>query len=151
MPSMFVVKWAALLIDIIEKLLKKDPTRRLGHAYSAKEIKEHEFFRGVAGDLFIEGAQPPFIPARGNKHTREAHCTSTTTIYRRSRVPSSSHRRVLRALLWPNAVTRCREVPPLVGGCGGNAMVGTVLVRCWHGVGQVFGEREGGGGGEEVG
>ena len=39
-----------------------------------------------------------------------------------------------------------------IGGVsGGSATVGTILMQCWHGVGQVMGERGGGNGGEEVG
>ena len=65
-----------LQTNLIEKLLKKDSTERLGYAYSPEEIKKHEFFRGVAGDLLIEVVRPPLIPAKGNGCTREAHHAS---------------------------------------------------------------------------
>ena len=53
------------------------------------------------------------------------------------------------------AVTKCHNQmlgsSTAGGGSGGSAAVGTVLVWCYHGVGQVLGERGGGGAGEEVG
>ncbi|KAF7805389.1 serine/threonine-protein kinase UCNL [Senna tora] len=51
-----------VLTDLIERLLEKDPTKRLGYARGACEIKEHEFFRGVRWDLLTEVVRPPFIP-----------------------------------------------------------------------------------------
>ena len=59
----FVGKRSALT-DLIEKLLEKDPTKRLGYTRGAEEIKEHEFFRGVRWDILTEVVRPPFIPAR---------------------------------------------------------------------------------------
>ena len=79
------------------------PIGSLGYTYNDEEIKEHEFFKAVAGDLLTNVVQLHFISVRDNGHIREAHCASTTTICRQSRVPSSSHWRVLRALLWPDA------------------------------------------------
>lgn len=52
------------LTDLIERLLEKDPTRRLGYVRGASEIREHEFFRGVKWDLLTEVVRPPFIPSR---------------------------------------------------------------------------------------
>lgn len=52
------------LSDLIERLLQKDPTRRLGYARGASEIKEHEFFRGVRWDILTEVVRPPFIPSK---------------------------------------------------------------------------------------
>ncbi|CAL0329173.1 unnamed protein product [Lupinus luteus] len=52
------------LTDLIEKLLEKDPTKRLGYARGATEIKEHAFFKGVQWDLLTEMVRPPFIPVR---------------------------------------------------------------------------------------
>ncbi|XP_059665216.1 serine/threonine-protein kinase UCNL-like [Cornus florida] len=52
------------LIDLIGRLLEKDPTRRLGYNRGACEIKEHKFFRGVKWDLLTEVLRPPFLPAR---------------------------------------------------------------------------------------
>lgn len=53
-----------VLTDLIERLLEKDPAKRLGYARGACEIKEHEFFRGVRWDLLTEVMRPPFIPPR---------------------------------------------------------------------------------------
>ncbi|XP_004507107.1 serine/threonine-protein kinase UCN [Cicer arietinum] len=52
------------LTDLIEKLLEKDPMKRLGYTRGAAEIKEHEFFRGVHWELLTEVVRPPFIPSR---------------------------------------------------------------------------------------
>lgn len=52
------------LSDLIGRLLEKDPTRRLGYARGADEIRSHEFFRGLRWDLLGEVLRPPFIPAR---------------------------------------------------------------------------------------
>ncbi|RDX86889.1 Serine/threonine-protein kinase UCNL, partial [Mucuna pruriens] len=62
-PPEFVGKRTALT-DLVEKLLEKDPTKRLGYTRGAAEIKEHQFFRGVRWDLLTEVVRPPFIPAR---------------------------------------------------------------------------------------
>lgn len=62
-PPEFVGKRSSLT-DLIERLLEKDPTKRLGYARGAAEIKEHEFFRGVHWDLLTEVVRPPFIPSR---------------------------------------------------------------------------------------
>ena len=46
--------------DLIEKLLEKDPEKRLG---SAEEIKSHEFFRSVDWDeLLARRTVPPYKP-----------------------------------------------------------------------------------------
>ncbi|KAA8528110.1 hypothetical protein F0562_035021 [Nyssa sinensis] len=52
------------LNDLIERLLEKDPRRRLGYNRGASEIKEHEFFRGLKWDLLTEVLRPPFLPSR---------------------------------------------------------------------------------------
>ncbi|PON69761.1 Serine/threonine protein kinase [Parasponia andersonii] len=52
------------LTDLIGRLLEKDPTRRLGYARGACEIKEHVFFRGLRWDLLTDVLRPPFIPSR---------------------------------------------------------------------------------------
>ncbi|TKY67422.1 Serine/threonine-protein kinase UCNL [Spatholobus suberectus] len=59
----FVGKRTALT-DLVERLLEKDPTKRLGYTRGAAEIREHEFFRGVRWELLTEVVRPPFIPAR---------------------------------------------------------------------------------------
>ncbi|KAI4385365.1 hypothetical protein MLD38_003401 [Melastoma candidum] len=50
------------LTSLIEQLLAKDPSQRLGCSRGAEEIMEHEFFRGVRWDVLAEIARPPFIP-----------------------------------------------------------------------------------------
>lgn len=62
-PPEFVGKRTALT-DLVEKLLAKDPTKRLGYTRGAAEIKEHEFFRGVRWEILTEVMRPPYIPAR---------------------------------------------------------------------------------------
>ncbi|CAK8536031.1 unnamed protein product [Lathyrus sativus] len=52
------------LTDLIERLLEKDPMKRLGYVGGASEIKQHEFFRGVKWEMLTEVVRPPFIPAR---------------------------------------------------------------------------------------
>uniref|UniRef100_A0A2P2IJM1 non-specific serine/threonine protein kinase n=1 Tax=Rhizophora mucronata TaxID=61149 RepID=A0A2P2IJM1_RHIMU len=55
------------LTDLIERLLEKDPTKRLGYQRGACEIKEHKFFRGVRWDLLTEVLRPPFIPSQDDE------------------------------------------------------------------------------------
>ncbi|OIW15942.1 hypothetical protein TanjilG_04477 [Lupinus angustifolius] len=59
----FVGKKTALT-DLIERLLEKEPVKRLGYVRGGSEIKEHEFFKGVKWDLLTEVVRPPFIPSR---------------------------------------------------------------------------------------
>ncbi|GFP89478.1 serine/threonine-protein kinase oxi1 [Phtheirospermum japonicum] len=47
------------LRDLIGKLLEKDPVRR---TCDVREIKGHDFFRGVDWDRITEMPRPPFIP-----------------------------------------------------------------------------------------
>ncbi|GAB2276991.1 hypothetical protein Dimus_011699 [Dionaea muscipula] len=51
------------LMDLIDRLLEKEPTRRLGYWGGAAEIKAHEFFRGLRWDLLPAVMRPPFIPS----------------------------------------------------------------------------------------
>ncbi|EER99080.2 serine/threonine-protein kinase UCNL [Sorghum bicolor] len=51
------------LTDLIARLLEKDPSRRLGFAGGADEVRAHPFFAGVAWDLLGEVSRPPYIPA----------------------------------------------------------------------------------------
>ncbi|CAI0412616.1 unnamed protein product [Linum tenue] len=60
----FVGKLGKDLTDLIERLLEKDPAKRLGYADGAAEIKGHAFFKGVRWDLLTEVCRPPFIPSR---------------------------------------------------------------------------------------
>ncbi|WCJ36930.1 Protein kinase superfamily protein [Euphorbia peplus] len=52
------------LTDLIERLLEKDPTKRMGYQRGACEIKEHVFFKQLRWDLLTEVLRPPFIPNR---------------------------------------------------------------------------------------
>ncbi|XP_044506532.1 serine/threonine-protein kinase UCNL-like [Mangifera indica] len=52
------------LMDLIERLLEKDPMKRLGYERGACEIKEHVFFKGIKWDLLTDVLRPPFIPSR---------------------------------------------------------------------------------------
>lgn len=63
------------LTDLIQKLLAKDPTRRLGYLRGACEIKEHEFFKGLKWDLLTDILRPPFLPSRDD--TEELITNST--------------------------------------------------------------------------
>ncbi|XP_042436895.1 serine/threonine-protein kinase UCN-like [Zingiber officinale] len=49
------------LTDIIERLVVKDPERRLGFSGGAEEVKAHPFFDGVKWELLPEVARPPFL------------------------------------------------------------------------------------------
>ncbi|KAK9079067.1 hypothetical protein SSX86_000737 [Deinandra increscens subsp. villosa] len=51
------------LTDLITELLDKEPTRRLGYARGACEIKQHPFFGGLKWELLTEVVRPPFIPS----------------------------------------------------------------------------------------
>ncbi|OAY30062.1 serine/threonine-protein kinase UCNL [Manihot esculenta] len=66
----FVVKRDELT-DLIERLLEKDPTKRLGYQRGACEIKEHVFFKGVRWDLLTEVLRPPIIPVREDNNLTE--------------------------------------------------------------------------------
>ncbi|XP_050371549.1 serine/threonine-protein kinase UCN [Argentina anserina] len=83
------------LTDLIERLLHKDPTRRLGYVRGACEIKEHEFFRGVRWDLLTEVSRAPFIPPREEdvtERTRDSEkCgASVRELLQKLRAPPSS-------------------------------------------------------------
>lgn len=52
------------LTNLIERLLEKNPTKRLGYSRGAIEIKQHGFFRGVNWEMLTKVVRPPFIPGR---------------------------------------------------------------------------------------
>ncbi|RZC83103.1 hypothetical protein C5167_045895 [Papaver somniferum] len=56
----FIGKKTALT-DLVQRLLEKDPRKRLGHKRGAAEIKEHVFFSGLRWDLLTEVSRPPFL------------------------------------------------------------------------------------------
>eukprot|EP00253_Pinus_taeda_P034275 PITA_34275 len=50
------------LQDLIEKLLVKEPSKRLGSLRGVEEVKDHEFFRGLRWDALEFVDRPPFLP-----------------------------------------------------------------------------------------
>ncbi|KAF3452565.1 hypothetical protein FNV43_RR02998 [Rhamnella rubrinervis] len=77
-PPEFIGKQTALT-DLIKRLLEKDPTRRLGYARGACEIREHVFFRGVRWDLLTEVLRPPCIPFLEDCDSTSQSLTPSTT------------------------------------------------------------------------
>ncbi|XP_043690715.1 serine/threonine-protein kinase UCNL-like [Telopea speciosissima] len=67
-PPEFVGK-RTVLMDLIERLLEKDPTRRLGYNEGAVEIKRHPFFNGLRWDLLTEVLRPPFLALKDEDET----------------------------------------------------------------------------------
>ncbi|CAE5960145.1 unnamed protein product [Arabidopsis arenosa] len=63
--------------DLIEKLLVKDPRKRLGCARGAQDIKRHEFFEGIKWPL-IRNYKPPEI--RGLVKKTKAHAGHVTAV-----------------------------------------------------------------------
>ncbi|GAB4835182.1 hypothetical protein Ancab_000091 [Ancistrocladus abbreviatus] len=59
------------LMDLIERLLDKNPTKRLGYYGGASQIKEHEFFRGLKWELLSEVIRPPFVPPTEEEYLAE--------------------------------------------------------------------------------
>jgi len=51
-------------VDLLRRLLCKDPARRLGAGRAdAEEIRRHPYFRGIDWDAFLElRVPPPFVP-----------------------------------------------------------------------------------------
>ncbi|XP_042376523.1 serine/threonine-protein kinase UCN-like [Zingiber officinale] len=61
LPPMFPGRRRTDLTDLIERLVVKDPERRLGFSGGAEEVKAHPFFDGVKWELLPEVARPPFL------------------------------------------------------------------------------------------
>ncbi|XP_022148712.1 serine/threonine-protein kinase UCN [Momordica charantia] len=81
------------LTDLIERLLHKDPTRRLGYVRGACEIKEHAFFHGVKWDLLTDVTRPPFLTSREETEWTEKLTPGGVDImeyFHRQRSPPSS-------------------------------------------------------------
>lgn len=81
------------LTDLIERLLEKDPTKRLGYNRGASEIKEHVFFRGLQWDLLTEVLRPPFLPSRDDGCLTEKTTGSRVDIreyFKRLKMPPSA-------------------------------------------------------------
>ncbi|KAJ4724213.1 Kinase family protein [Melia azedarach] len=64
------------LTDLIQRLLEKDPVKRLGYRRGAREIKEHVFFKGLRWDLLTDVLRPPFIPSREDADLTEKVATT---------------------------------------------------------------------------
>ncbi|GMI97456.1 UNICORN-like, AGC2 kinase 4 [Hibiscus trionum] len=82
------------LTDLIGRLLKKDPKKRLGYHGGASEIKEHPFFKGVNWDLLTEVNRPPFIPSRDENDLTEKVTAEEIDIkqyFERLKAPSLKH------------------------------------------------------------
>ena len=59
-------------IDIVERLLDKDKSKRLGSQGGAKEILAHKFFAGIdVAKLEQKDFKPPFIPKIEGKFGEE--------------------------------------------------------------------------------
>ncbi|KAI4383683.1 hypothetical protein MLD38_009491 [Melastoma candidum] len=82
------------LTDLINQLLAKDPSERLGYSRGAEEIMEHEFFRGVRWDILAEIARPPFIPPSIDDHAEETTMQGMDLMeyLKRSREPEPASR-----------------------------------------------------------
>uniref|UniRef100_A0A0D6R2N7 non-specific serine/threonine protein kinase n=1 Tax=Araucaria cunninghamii TaxID=56994 RepID=A0A0D6R2N7_ARACU len=50
------------LKDLLQRLLMKEPSRRLGSNSGAEEIKRHKFFEGVKWEELVYVSRPPFVP-----------------------------------------------------------------------------------------
>uniref|UniRef100_A0A7C9ALQ8 non-specific serine/threonine protein kinase n=1 Tax=Opuntia streptacantha TaxID=393608 RepID=A0A7C9ALQ8_OPUST len=86
----FVGKRTALM-DLIERLLEKDPIKRLGYYRGAEEIKEHEFFNGLRWDLLTEVVRPPFVPSTddGGSSTENPTTFDIREYFQKMRAPPS--------------------------------------------------------------
>ncbi|XP_015888347.3 serine/threonine-protein kinase WAG1 [Ziziphus jujuba] len=76
--------------DLIERLLVKDPRRRLGYARGATDIKRHPFFDGIKWPL-IRTYRPPEV--RGLMRKNKSHVTHVTVV-------SSNEKSQKRKRLW---------------------------------------------------
>ncbi|XP_021862980.2 serine/threonine-protein kinase UCNL [Spinacia oleracea] len=77
------------LTDLIERLLEKDPNKRLGHFRGAEEIKEHEFFKGLRWDLLTEVERPPIVPATVDVDLTNVVTFDVREYFPKSRLPPS--------------------------------------------------------------
>eukprot|EP01018_Ginkgo_biloba_P040403 Gb_06078 [translate_table: standard] len=58
---LFTGPWSVLQ-DLIEKLLVKEPSKRLGTLGGAEAVKQHQFFHGLKWDAVEFVCRPPFVP-----------------------------------------------------------------------------------------
>ena len=69
--------YSSNLCDLVNRLLKKCPSERIGYEKGASEIKEHEFFEGFKWkQLFYRTLKAPFTPktyVNNIKHTNDFH------------------------------------------------------------------------------
>ena len=62
-------KISAAAADLIRKLLKRDPQKRIGSVGDAEEIKSHEFFNGVDWNMVMAKELKPPAPPQGSIRT----------------------------------------------------------------------------------
>lgn len=77
------------LTDFIQRLLHKDPRKRLGYQRGTCEIKEHAFFKGVRWDLLTEVLRPPFIPSNEDVDMTEKGQIDIKNYYKSLKTPLS--------------------------------------------------------------
>ena len=69
-------------VDLIRKLLVRDPEERLGYQKGAEEIMDHEFFNSIDWDaLYEKEVTPPFRPTirdRNDLSNFDSDITGTT-------------------------------------------------------------------------
>ncbi|KAK3000635.1 hypothetical protein RJ639_020762 [Escallonia herrerae] len=68
--------------DLIEKLLVKDPRKRLGCAGGATDIKRHPFFDGIRWPL-IRACRPPEVRGLAVKRSKQGHVSHVASPKRR--------------------------------------------------------------------
>jgi len=79
-------------IDLLEKLLNRDPNERLGAVGGAEEIKNHIWFKDVDWDqLFLRRVPPPFIPYNGEEDTDTSNFSQEFTNLSLSQSISAEH------------------------------------------------------------
>ncbi|KAJ4893605.1 Serine/threonine-protein kinase WAG2 [Raphanus sativus] len=71
--------------DLIEKLLVKDPKKRLGCARGAQDIKRHPFFDGIKWPLIRHYKPPEEVRGLVIKKSTRAHAGHVTAVTPRSR------------------------------------------------------------------
>ncbi|KAL2940848.1 Serine/threonine-protein kinase UCNL [Bienertia sinuspersici] len=77
------------LVDLIERLLEKDPNKRLGHFRGAEEIKEHEFFKGLRWDLLTDVERPPIVPSSDNVDLTDVITFDVREYFTKQKAPPS--------------------------------------------------------------
>ncbi len=64
------------LQDLLEKLMEKDPKKRLGAKNDAEEVKTHPWFAGVDWQQMLDKrVKPPYVPESGPEEGAEVLCS----------------------------------------------------------------------------